>query len=122
MATKRISQLIQASPEINEAYDTSTSGFAQFSAEVAHWFNGQQHSFAELDDEAKKYPENVAFRTALKIVASKRIISGIDQKVAVTLLNLVYKETGRMQPHVACTRMVTTPSVSKSKPCRNLKP
>jgi len=97
MATTRISQFIQASPEIIEAYDTSTPGFVQFSMEVAHWFNDEQKSFAELDDEAKRYSGNVAFRTALKIVESKRIISGIDQKVTVTLLNPVYKETGRMQ-------------------------
>ncbi len=65
MATNRISQLIHASPEIIEAHDTSTPDFAQFSAEVAHWFNNQQKSFAELDDEAKSYSDNVAFRTAI---------------------------------------------------------
>ena len=42
-------------------------------------------------------PESIGLRLALKLAESRRVIASLDRPVTVTLLNPVYKETGRMQ-------------------------
>ncbi len=92
--------LIAASPPVVEAYDTSTGDFAAYVDRVeAELGPGGLESVSELDRHLAERPDRaVGLRVALKIVESRATIRSLDEPVVVTLLNPVYKETGRMQP------------------------
>jgi hypothetical protein len=92
--------LLLKAPPIHEAYDTTVSAFHTYLEEVLDWFASQDDSYAQIDLVARTGPyaaQALGFRIALKIAESHRILGSIDEPVTVTLLNPVYKETGRMQ-------------------------
>lgn len=92
--------LIQKAPTIAEAYDTTCPEFTAYIREVVEWFDGQEAGYTDIDREARAQlgsPGVFGFRTALKIAESQRIVRALDQEVTITLLNPVYKETGRIQ-------------------------
>ena len=89
------------SPDVGEAYDTTTPSFANYLNEVEEWYSGQADTYEILDREARAdegSPGSFGFRIALKIAESRRLLAALDQQVTITLVNPVYKETGRILP------------------------
>lgn len=90
--------IIEQGPDIREAFDTNTIIAKKYYSLVEEWLHGQTESFEDLDKKAREYGnEALAFRTMLKFIESKNIIFSLKDKVTLTLINPVYKETGRMQ-------------------------
>jgi hypothetical protein len=93
-----VSRWISQAPEIAEAYDTTRPEFAAYVAEIETWYRTRPGTYAGLDETARLEGDAaLAFRIALKIAESRRIIRELSAPVTITLLNPVYKETGRMQ-------------------------
>ena len=85
-------------PVINEAYDTNTAAAHGYFNEVEDWLQKQDKPIALIDKEARiNGDEVVAFRTMLKFIESKRVIEGLNERLTLTLINPIYKETGRIQ-------------------------
>ncbi len=81
-----------------EAYDTITQNSKDYYNKVKEWFVHQDSDLATIDKEAKKYgAQALPFRTMLKFIESEQVIKGLNIPVALTLVNPLYKETGRMQ-------------------------
>jgi hypothetical protein len=94
-----ISRWISESPSVVEAYDTTRPDFEAYADEVDAWFQRQSGSYCDLDEAARREGDaTLGFRIALKIAESRRIVRELETPVTITLLNPVYKETGRMQP------------------------
>lgn len=95
-----IQALARRSPELTEAYDATRPEFTRFAAEFEAWFDRQDRSYDELDTVVRSSADGITtgIRLALKLAESRRLIAALDEMVTVTLLNPVYKETGRMQP------------------------
>lgn len=90
--------IIHQGPDIKEAFDTNTEVAKNYYKLVEEWYNCQKESFEYLDQRAKVYGNKaLAFRTMLKFVESKNVILNLKENVTLTLINPVYKETGRMQ-------------------------
>ena len=90
--------ILDQGPEIQEAYDTNTATAKKYFGLVDEWFNGQSDSLQSIDQMAKQYGNKaLAFRTMLKFIESKNVIRDLTEHVTLTLINPVYKETGRMQ-------------------------
>ena len=90
--------IILQGPEIREAFDTNTEIAKKYYNLVESWFNRQAESVEYLDQRARVYGDiALAFRTMLKFIESKNVISNLRENVTLTLINPVYKETGRMQ-------------------------
>lgn len=90
--------IIQQGPEFNEAYDANTEKAHAYFKRVAQWISEQNESIEVLDEQARAYGnEALAFRCMLKFIESKAVIQGLTEPVTLTLINPVYKETGRMQ-------------------------
>ena len=65
---------------------------------VKKWIGEQSLDIKELDAQALTYGnEALAFRTMLKFIESENVIKNLKEKVILTLINPVYKETGRLQ-------------------------
>ncbi len=93
-----IKELIAQSPSITEAYDTTTSVFEAYTELIDAWYQNQPLAYSQTDKLARQYgADAMSFRIALKIVESWRIMRNLETPVTITLLNPVYKETGRMQ-------------------------
>ncbi len=93
-----IERLIAQSPSITEAYDTTTPVFDAYTETIDTWYQNQPLAYSQIDKLARQYnTDALGFRIALKIVESWRIIRSLEAPVTLTLLNPVYKETGRMQ-------------------------
>ncbi|MGI9239302.1 MAG: hypothetical protein ACR2RV_00790 [Verrucomicrobiales bacterium] len=95
-----MNEILLRSPEVNEAYDATLPEFNAYAEEVATWFAAQDMIYAEVDEAARDHAGGdraFGFRIALKLAESRRLISGLDQPVTITLINPVYKETGRIQ-------------------------
>ncbi len=93
--------LADRSPALTEAYDATRPEFARYLREVEAWHRDQATDYAALDAAIRvELDPNRAMglRLALKIAESRRIIRELDSPVTLTLLNPVYKETGRMRP------------------------
>ncbi len=92
--------LAAASPQVSEAYDTSTASFAAYVDRVEEALAAETVGTAAEADLAVRSDGvgAIGLRVALKIVESRSVIRSLDEPVVVTLLNPVYKETGRMQP------------------------
>ena len=93
--------LIDKSPSISEAYDTSTPAYCEYLEEVIAWYENQQKDYATIDAEVRAdnpLERVTGFRIALKIAESHRILRKLNEPLTITLLNAVYKETSRMQP------------------------
>lgn len=95
-----MNEILLRSPEVGEAYDATLPAFNAYADEVATWFAGQGMSYAALDEAARDHAGGdraFGFRIALKLAESRRLIGELDQPVTITLINPVYKETGRIQ-------------------------
>lgn len=65
---------------------------------VKEWVTRQEESLEALDERARSFgDEALAFRTVLKFIESEKVITELKEEVFLTLINPVYKETGRMQ-------------------------
>jgi hypothetical protein len=95
-----LASLVAESPAVTEAYDTSTVGFAAFVDRVEELLaDGETGSASDVDKLIRREaPDAVGLRIALKIADSREAIRSLSEPATVTLLNPVYKETGRMQP------------------------
>jgi hypothetical protein len=90
--------IIEQGPVIGEAYDTNTEMAHAYFNKVKEWVAGQTETFKALDMKARSYGNKaLAFRTMLKFIESENVILNLNEKVTLTLINPVYKETGRMQ-------------------------
>lgn len=90
--------IIQQGPKVTEAFDMNTGTAHAYFNSVKQWLKEQEDSISQLDRKASEYGEEaLAFRTALKFIESENVILGLNEKVFLTLINPVYKETGRMQ-------------------------
>ncbi|NNK17832.1 MAG: hypothetical protein HKP49_01645 [Maribacter sp.] len=90
--------IINQGPIIAEAYDANTETAHIYYNTVKTWVGKQAESIKELDEKAQSYGnEALAFRTMLKFLESEKVISSLNEEVTLTLINPVYKETGRMQ-------------------------
>lgn len=90
--------MIEQGPVIEEAFDVNTETAKKYYSLVEEWFNSQTESFESLDQKAKEYGNQaLAFRTMLKFIESKKVILSLEEQITLTLINPVYKETGRMQ-------------------------
>ena len=88
------------SPGLTEAYDATRPEFTRYAAEVAAWFEQQDPSYESLDVAIRSTVDptrSTGLRLALKLAESRRLIAALEAPVTVTLLNPVYKETGRMR-------------------------
>ena len=93
-----ISRWISEAPSVAEAYDTTRPGFEAYVDEIDGWYQTRPGTYSGLDEAARHEGDAaLAFRIALKIAESRRIVRGLTAPVTITLLNPVYKETGRMQ-------------------------
>jgi hypothetical protein len=94
-----ISRWISESPSVVEAYDTTRPDFEAYVDEIDAWYQRRPGTFSALDERGRREGDAaLAFRIALKIAESRRIVRELGMPVTITLLNPVYKETGRMQP------------------------
>ncbi len=92
--------LADRSPTLTEAYDAVRSEFTDYLCEVEAWYLDQAKSYAALDEAIRAGVDSnraMGLRLALKVAESRRIIRELETPVTLTLLNPVYKETGRMQ-------------------------
>ena len=94
-----IEALAHRSPGLAEAYDATRPEFTHFAAEVARWFDREDRSYDQLDAAIRSSMDGAStgIRLALKLAESRRLVAALEEPVTVTLLNPVYKETGRMQ-------------------------
>ena len=95
-----IEELADRSPDLTEAYDATRPEFTRYAADIAAWFAAQDVSYEPLDATIRSSmdgTDSTGLRLALKLAESRRLIAALDSPVTVTLLNPVYKETGRMQ-------------------------
>ena len=93
-----MNNIVKEGPKINEAYDASTASAHKYFNKVREWVAQQSESLDSLDQQAQQYgDEALAFRIMLKFIESENIILNLNEKVTLTLINPVYKETGRMQ-------------------------
>lgn len=93
-----ISRWISESPAIVEAYDTTRPEFEAFVNEIDAWYQGHPGTYSGLDEDGRREGDAaMAFRIALKIAESRRIVRELAVPITITLLNPVYKETGRLQ-------------------------
>lgn len=95
-----LDSLVTDAPRVTEAYDTSTDDFAAYVDRVERRLGtGDPEQLAGLDRQAAARSDDaLGLRIALKIVASRAAVRSLSEPVVVTLLNPVYKETGRLQP------------------------
>jgi hypothetical protein len=95
-----VDALIADCPPVGEAYDTSTDEFAAYVDRVERELGADRPELlVELDrDPAARAPDALGFRVALKVVESRAAVRSLSEPVVVTLINPVYKETGRLQP------------------------
>jgi hypothetical protein len=93
-----ISQWISESPCVAEAYDTTRPNFEAYVDEIDAWYQRRPGTYSGLDEAGRcEGDAALAFRIALKIAESRRIVRELGTPVTITLLNPVYKESGRMQ-------------------------
>ncbi|MDH3711808.1 MAG: hypothetical protein OER04_18100 [Cyclobacteriaceae bacterium] len=91
--------LIENGPAFREAYDASTAEAHSYFDKVKEWLSAQDEDLATIDQQAAKFGDKaLPFRTMLKFIESENAIRTLQQPTLLTLINPVYKETGRMQP------------------------
>jgi len=91
-------QIIQEGPMIREAYDANTDVAHAYFNKVKEWIANQSGGLKELEQQARQFGDDaLAFRIMLKFIESEEVIHNLNEKVTITLINPVYKETGRMQ-------------------------
>ncbi len=98
--TMTMNEILLKAPAVTEAYDATLPAFDSYADEVATWLAGQELDYAAVDEQARAAADTeraFGFRIALKLAESRRILSELDRPVTITLINPVYKETGRIQ-------------------------
>ncbi len=95
-----LASLAAESPVVREAYDTSTADFAAYVDHVEDVVDSGEFGTASAIDETVRSATDdvIGLRVALKVVQSRSAIRALDEPMVVTLLNPVYKETGRILP------------------------
>ncbi len=90
--------IIEQGPSIVEAYDASTGQAHAYFIKVKEWLENQTDSLEEVDRKARDFGDTaLAFRIMLKFIESERVIQNLTDPVTLSLINPVYKETGRLQ-------------------------
>ena len=96
-----MNEIILKAPPVTEAYDTTIPEFQTYVDGVVGWYSAQANSYDAIDAAARSRGGDdsrvFGFRIALKIAESHRILRNLERQVTVTLINPVYKETGRIQ-------------------------
>ncbi len=93
-----IGRWLSESPSVVEAYDTTRPDFEAYVDEIDAWYQRRPGTYSELDERARREGDAaLSFRIALKIAESRRIVRELGTPITLTLLNPVYKETGRIQ-------------------------
>ena len=94
-----LAELIADSPPVAEAYDTSVPAFAAYVERVDELARETAGSAAAVADSVRRTaPGAIGLLVALKIAESRAVIRSLTEPLVLTLLNPVYKETGRMLP------------------------
>ena len=94
-----MNSIIEQAPDFNEAHDANTPAAHVYFNKVKEWLLAQDNSISNIDEQARALGQRaVPFRTMLKFIESEKVVSELQQPVLFTLINPVYKETGRMQP------------------------
>ncbi len=95
-----LAELVTDSPPVTEAHDTSVPAFGAYvdrvEAELSTASAGPAAAIA--DRVQRSAPDAIGLLLALKIAESRAVIRSLTEPIAITLLNPVYKETGRMLP------------------------
>lgn len=93
-------EFIADSPSVAEAYDTSVPAFAAYVDRVDDELSWEADGSAAVaaDWVRRTAPDAVGLLVALKIAESRAVIRALSEPLVLTLLNPVYKETGRMLP------------------------
>lgn len=90
--------IITQGPPLLEAHDANTPEAHNYFNKVKQWLSSQNESIDTIDQRASELgAEALSFRTMLKFIESENIIRALRQPVMLSLINPVYKETGRMQ-------------------------
>ena len=90
--------LIEQGPTFHEAYDANTPEAHGYFNRVKEWLSSQDETIDSIDHRAVDLgPVALAFRTMLKFIASEQAIKELQRPVLITLINPVYKETGRLR-------------------------
>ncbi len=90
--------IIAKAPPVVEAYDVNTKEFHSYFNMVKTWLEGQTDTIDVIDHSARELGnKSIPFRTVLKFIQSEKVFLDLDKKVTVSLINPVYKETGRLQ-------------------------
>ena len=90
--------ILSQGPALNEAYDANTASAHAYLNLVKEWLTQNGRSIEDADLEARGYGiEALSFRTMLKFIESEQVIKELKEPVWLTLINPVYKETGRLQ-------------------------
>ena len=90
--------IIEQGPAFNEAHDANTAEAHGYFNKVKEWLELQEVSLSSIDIKAREFGQKaVPFRTMLKFIQSVQAIKELKRPVLLTLINPVYKETGRMQ-------------------------
>jgi len=91
-------EIFNRAPSVTEAFDTTTTGFEAYVDEIDGLYRQQELDYSALDEQARSFgDQSFGFRIALKIAESRRIIRDLEAPLTITLVNPVYKETGRIQ-------------------------
>ena len=90
--------ILSQGPALNEAYDANTASAHAYLNSVKEWLTQNGRSIQDADLEAREHGnEALSFRTMLKFIESEQVINELKEPVWLTLINPVYKETGRLQ-------------------------
>ena len=91
-------EVFERAPAVTEAFDTTTPGFEAYVDEIDELYRQQGLDYSVLDEQARSHgDQSFGFRIALKIAESRRIIRNLEAPLTITLVNPVYKETGRIR-------------------------
>ncbi len=93
-----LKEIFDRAPPVTEAFDTTTNDFEVYVDEIDVQYRREGIDYSVLDEQARGHGDrSFGFRIALKIAESRRIIRDLDAPLTISLINPVYKETGRIR-------------------------